>query len=103
MPRAHTVQYERHRSETDVRVCATCYMLDAGCWMLDAARWQEEDGSARVPYETGWRRDSAAMDSVYAAERPVRFARGTCVLYLLDTWHRGTPVALVRISLTCPG
>jgi hypothetical protein len=53
-----------------------------------------EDGAARVPHESGWVRDSAFMDSVYATERPVRFKQGTTVLYLLDTWHRGTPVAL---------
>lgn len=53
-----------------------------------------EDGAARVSHESGWTRDAAVMDSLYAAERPVRFKRGTCLLYCMDTWHRGTPVAL---------
>jgi hypothetical protein len=54
----------------------------------------EETGAGRIQYECGWFRDAAEMAQVYAQERPVRFRRGTCVLYLLDTWHRGTPVAL---------
>lgn len=53
-----------------------------------------EDGSARVAHENGWARDADFMDSLYKRERPVRFKVGTCVLYALDTWHRGTPVNL---------
>ena len=53
-----------------------------------------ETGAARVPHETGWLRDAAAMRRLYEAERPVRFKPGTCVLYCLDAFHRGTPVEL---------
>lgn len=51
-----------------------------------------EDGAARVSHENGWARDADFMNELYKQERPVRFKLGTCVLYCLDTWHRGTPV-----------
>ncbi len=36
----------------------------------------------------------------YRDEKPIRFRVGTCVLYRLDAWHRGTPVALERVRHT---
>ena len=36
----------------------------------------------------------------YRGEKPIRFRPGVCVLYRLDAWHRGTPVAFERVRHT---
>jgi hypothetical protein len=36
----------------------------------------------------------------YAREKPIRYAPGTCVLYGMNTWHRGTPAALGQVRHT---
>lgn len=36
----------------------------------------------------------------YRDEKPIRYDAGTCVLYRLDAWHRGTPIALNRVRHT---
>ena len=36
----------------------------------------------------------------YLAEKPVHYKKGTCVLYRLDAWHRGTPAALNKVRYT---
>jgi len=36
----------------------------------------------------------------YDEEKPVYYKPGTCILYRLDAWHRGTPVALGKIRHT---
>jgi hypothetical protein len=65
-------------------------------WNINGTREARvvEDGAARVAHESGWARDAEFMNELYKRERPVRFKIGTCVLYCLDTWHRGTPVNL---------
>jgi hypothetical protein len=45
-----------------------------------------------LPNQAG--RDRGILRRVYETERPVRYSPGTCLLYRLDSWHRGTPVAL---------
>lgn len=36
----------------------------------------------------------------YREERPVYYKPGTCILYRLDAWHRGTPAALGQVRHT---
>lgn len=50
-----------------------------------------------APQQAG--RDFKLLERLYATERPVRYRPGTCLLYRLDSWHRGTPVALGKHRL----
>jgi hypothetical protein len=34
---------------------------------------------------------------LYHEEKPVHYQPGTCILYKLNTWHRGTPAALGKV------
>jgi len=36
----------------------------------------------------------------YLEEKPIYYKPGTCILYRLDAWHRGTPAALGKIRYT---
>ncbi len=36
----------------------------------------------------------------YREEKPLRYQPGSCVLYRLDAWHRGTPVAPHKVRYT---
>ncbi len=36
----------------------------------------------------------------YRDEKPVRYQPGTCILYRLNAWHRGTPAALGKVRYT---
>ncbi|MAV27149.1 MAG: hypothetical protein CMQ05_13715 [Gammaproteobacteria bacterium] len=58
----------------------------------------------------GTRNGSAANDNgprseantrrLYAEEKPIRYAPGTCIIYGLNAWHRGTPANLDQIRYT---
>ena len=39
-------------------------------------------------------RSIAKVNQRYTDEKPVYYKPGTCILYRLDAWHRGTPAAL---------
>ncbi len=45
-------------------------------------------------------RSEVLTDERYKGEKPIRYRTGTCVLYRLDAWHRGTPVAINRVRYT---
>ena len=36
-------------------------------------------------------RSPSLLRRLYETERPIRYSPGTCALYRLDSWHRGTP------------
>ena len=36
-------------------------------------------------------RSASLVQRLYDTERPIRYRPGTCALYRLDSWHRGTP------------
>jgi hypothetical protein len=45
-------------------------------------------------------RSAENIKRCYDEERPVHYKPGTCILYRLDAWHRGTPVALGKVRHT---
>ena len=52
------------------------------------------NGSARQPSPL---RTEEYTEHLYQTERPVRYKPGTCIIYRLDAWHRGTPAALGKV------
>ncbi|MDA1298624.1 MAG: phytanoyl-CoA dioxygenase family protein [Proteobacteria bacterium] len=56
-----------------------------------------ENGSAAV--DTGPRSPERVAQR-YREEKPIHYQPGTCVLYGMNTWHRGTPVALGKVRHT---
>ena len=56
-----------------------------------------ENGSAAV---VAGPRSEALTDQRYREEKPIHYRPGTCVLYRLDSWHRGTPTALNKVRYT---
>ena len=56
-----------------------------------------QNGSAASSLGT---RSKNKTDQRYREEKPIRYRKGTCVLYRLDAWHRGTPVALNKVRYT---
>lgn len=42
-------------------------------------------------------RSGKRTDQRYREEKPIRYRQGTCVLYRLDAWHRGTPAGLNKV------
>ena len=55
------------------------------------------NGSAST---SGGPRSPESTEERYQKERPIHYKKGTCVLYRLDAWHRGTPAALNRVRYT---
>ena len=45
-------------------------------------------------------RSEVLTEERYQEEKPIRYRTGTCVLYRLDAWHRGTPVTINRVRYT---
>jgi hypothetical protein len=45
-------------------------------------------------------RSSENISRLYETEKPVYYKPGTCILYGLNAWHRGTPAALGKIRYT---
>ena len=56
-----------------------------------------ENGSAAV---VAGPRSEELSDQRYREEKPIHYRPGTCVLYRLDSWHRGTPTALNKVRYT---
>ncbi len=49
--------------------------------------------------ETGTR-SSERTEARYREEKPLHYRPGSCVLYRIDAWHRGTPAALNQVRYT---
>ena len=45
-------------------------------------------------------RSKQNIDRLYETEKPVCYKPGTCILYGLNAWHRGTPVAIGKVRYT---
>ena len=45
-------------------------------------------------------RSKQNIDRLYETEKPVYYKPGTCILYGLNAWHRGTPVAIGKVRYT---
>jgi hypothetical protein len=45
-------------------------------------------------------RDPEKVADRYAREKPVYYKPGTCILYSMNTWHRGTPAAVGKVRHT---
>ena len=45
-------------------------------------------------------RSKENISRLYKTEKPVYYKPGTCILYGLNAWHRGTPAALGKIRYT---
>ena len=45
-------------------------------------------------------RSKENIDRLYEEEKPVYYKPGTCILYGLNAWHRGTPAALGKVRYT---
>ena len=56
-----------------------------------------ENGSAGA---TTGPRSPEKTERRYREERPVRYEPGSCILYRLNAWHRGTPAALGKVRYT---
>ncbi len=50
--------------------------------------------------DSAWTQSASQRTALYQDEVAVQFRPGTCLLYRIDTWHRGTPVIAGRTRYT---